>query len=297
MATNEIEYEEGRVIIAVKDIVAGAFGGALQCIVGHPLDTVKVRLQTSTGDKYRGMMHCFRTMIKEEGLFSIYRGVQSPLVGIAALTAVDFLAYGQSKKLLANENGELTIPRCFAAGLLAGIGVSMIESPVDLFKCQLQVRYKEYNGLVDCAKKIAKRHGIRGVYQGLGATLARDVPSTGLYFGFYEVVKRMLAKPGQDLENLEAWKILLAGAVGGVMFWGPWVYWLDVVKSSMQSDTPVKAQREFPTIIKTVKKIYNTHGIRAFFRGFVPCILRSAPANAVTFLGYEYAHKLMARLS
>jgi hypothetical protein len=42
MATNDIEYEEGRLIIAVKDIVAGAFGGALQCIVGHPLDTVKV---------------------------------------------------------------------------------------------------------------------------------------------------------------------------------------------------------------------------------------------------------------
>ena len=30
---------------------------------------------------------------------------------------------------------------------------------------------------------IAKTHGIRGVYQGLGATWVRNTPANGIYFG------------------------------------------------------------------------------------------------------------------
>jgi hypothetical protein len=44
--------------------------------------------------------------------------------------------------------------------------LAFVESPVDFFKCQLQVRYKEYNGFFDCALKIAKNGGISGIYQG-----------------------------------------------------------------------------------------------------------------------------------
>ena len=59
---------------------------------------------------------------------------------------------------------------------------------MDFLKSQLQIQYgpvKKYNGLVDCAIKIAKEGGIRGMYQGFGATMFRDVPATALYFGSY----------------------------------------------------------------------------------------------------------------
>lgn len=70
----------------------------------------------------------------------MYRGVQSPLVGLTVMTAVDFLAYGQAKQIVAKEDGTLTIPRFFAAGVLCGMLVTFVDCPVDLFKTQLQVR-------------------------------------------------------------------------------------------------------------------------------------------------------------
>jgi solute carrier family 25 carnitine/acylcarnitine transporter 20/29 len=81
----------------------------------------------------------------------------------------------------------MSIPEYFLAGSLTGLIVSFVEGPIDLFKSQLQVNYKNYNGLIDCASKIAKNHGIRGVYQGLGPTLVRDVIANGAYFGVYGI--------------------------------------------------------------------------------------------------------------
>ena len=45
---------------AVVDLVAGCIGGTAAILVGQPLDTVKVKLQTSKELQERGMVNCFR---------------------------------------------------------------------------------------------------------------------------------------------------------------------------------------------------------------------------------------------
>ena len=45
---------------AVVDLAAGCVGGAAAILVGQPLDTVKVKLQTSPELHRRGMVNCFR---------------------------------------------------------------------------------------------------------------------------------------------------------------------------------------------------------------------------------------------
>lgn len=41
------------------------------------------------------------------------------------------------------------------------------------------------------------------------------------------------------------------------------------------------------------RKIHAADGMKGFFKGFTPCIIRSFPANAVCFLGYEQARKML----
>ena len=45
---------------AVVDLAAGCVGGTAAILVGQPLDTVKVKLQTSPELHARGMVSCFR---------------------------------------------------------------------------------------------------------------------------------------------------------------------------------------------------------------------------------------------
>lgn len=58
------------VVSATKDIIAGSIRGVAQLMAGHPLDTVKVRLQTQSSavQKYSGLWDCFFTTLKEEGV-------------------------------------------------------------------------------------------------------------------------------------------------------------------------------------------------------------------------------------
>ena len=45
---------------AAVDLAAGCVGGTAAILVGQPLDTVKVKLQTSPELHKQGMVHCFR---------------------------------------------------------------------------------------------------------------------------------------------------------------------------------------------------------------------------------------------
>jgi len=274
---------------ALKDVVAGSAGGVLICLTGHPFDTVKVRMQTST--KYSGMVNAFSTIVKEEGFFGIYKGVQSPLVGTTFMNAYLFCVNGVIKKITQgnNPNKELTLSQILQSGALAGAALSFVESPVDFFKCQLQVRYKSYNGYVDCVSKILRTYGIRGAYQGLGATLVRNVPANCAYFGAYEFVKRKLSKGKKHPAVLD---ILFAGFIGGTANWIV-SYPADVVKSTMQTDTPNKAERIFKTISITSREIYKRFGIKGFFKGLTPALVRAGPANAFGFLGYEVTRRFI----
>jgi len=286
--------------LGVKDIIAGSIGGIGQCIVGHPLDTIKVRLQTQPTDvplKYKGTVDCFQTTLREEGVGGLYKGIQSPLVGMALMNSVLFLSYGQSKALLQKDaNDPLTIPQIFLAGTLVGFTVSFVESPVDFFKSQLQVQYgtgtPKYSGFLDCARKIITNHGLRGMYQGLSATLLRDIPANAAYFGSYELVRRALVKPGQTVSDLPAWKVLFAGGIGGMMYWIT-TFPLDVIKSTMQTDSTEPSQRKYKGVMDVTSKIYAREGFGGFWKGIAPCMIRSFPANAVCFLLYEMAKKQM----
>jgi len=48
--------DESELYRAFKDLSSGTFGGIAQVVSGHPLDTIKVRLQTQQPDPATGKM-------------------------------------------------------------------------------------------------------------------------------------------------------------------------------------------------------------------------------------------------
>lgn len=69
--------EQSFVRRTVKNLVSGTFSGIAVCLVGHPFDTLKVRLQTQPVDKpvYKGLFDCFVKTMKWEGIGGLYKGV------------------------------------------------------------------------------------------------------------------------------------------------------------------------------------------------------------------------------
>ena len=92
--------------------------------------------------KYTGMRQCFRMVVREEGWRGLYRGATAPLAGAMAHNANVFFSYGVAKdavgRMTGHDSTALPIPLVFAAGALAGVGISVVETPVDLFKIKVQ---------------------------------------------------------------------------------------------------------------------------------------------------------------
>lgn len=190
---------ESSTVRAIKDITAGTVGGISICLVGHPFDTLKVRLQTQpTGSEavYKGLGDCFKQTLKEEGIGGLYKGVGSPLVGQMFFRACMFLSFGQSVYLiqtyLSPDEKPMATKWYFLAGAITGLISSFIESPIDLFKSQVQVeiiktkktgQLPRYRNVFHCASLITKERGFIGAYQGYSGTLARNMPASASFFG------------------------------------------------------------------------------------------------------------------
>jgi len=280
---------------AVIDIFGGTIGGVGLVVVGHPFDTLKVRLQTQDAKNpmYSGLMDCVRKTREAEGLAGFYKGVASPLLGQMFLNAWQFGVWGGVKSFVAereNNGGRISTGGYFAAGAITGAAVALLESPVDLFKTQLQTQvFKKdpaFTSFFGCVRHIVSNYGVRGVFQGLPATVLRNFFAVSMYFGFYELTKKHLAE-GDEYERgtLATWKLMVAGGIGGFCYW-PLIYPIDVVKSAMQADNLVH-NRTYPSVFKAMGQMYREGGAKRLMRGFTPCMMRSLPANAVCFTGYE----------
>ncbi|GAB4822528.1 hypothetical protein N2152v2_009574 [Parachlorella kessleri] len=292
-----------------KDVVAGTIGGIAVTAVGHPFDTVKVRLQTQSmaNPVYSGALDCFKKTIKWEGIPGLYKGVSSPLAGQMFFRATLFSTFGASKRWLGtNADGttrELTTADFFKAGAITGFAASFFESPIDFYKSQIQVQiirsktnpnYKPpYTSVLQCVRATLATSGWKGPFQGLSATLARDVPANAVYLGSFEVFKRQVAEAqGVAVRELTPPVVMACGGIAGVLYWLA-IFPLDVVKSAMMTDSIDPATRQYPNMAATFKKLYAEGGVPRLFRGFSPCLMRAVPANGVMLFTVDKMTQLL----
>ena len=72
---------------------------------GQPLDTIKVRLQTmpkalpGQSPLYSGALDCAKKTISKEGVRGLYKGMATPIVGVAPLYALCFFGFSVGKNL------------------------------------------------------------------------------------------------------------------------------------------------------------------------------------------------------
>jgi len=289
-----------------KDILAGIVGGAALVATGHPLDTLKVRLQTQPkpgpgeAPKFTGAFDCFIKTVRTEGVRGLYKGMGSPLTGVPPIYAVVFGAYGASKRALQkNEDEILSIPKIFVAGCITGVATTVITVPIELIKARLQIQYARpagvpatYNGPVDCAVKIMKSEGVKGLYRGTIATLWRDVPGSGGYFAAYEFVKRSFIPEGGTAKDVSTGALLFAGGMAGVVNW-LLVYPIDIFKSRVQTDQTGKYKPGHRGMLQVYHEVLAEAGWKGLFKGLGPALLRSFPANAACFTAVELTMRVL----
>ncbi|XP_015608431.1 mitochondrial basic amino acids transporter [Cephus cinctus] len=269
------------------DFAAGCVGGCAGIMVGYPLDTIKVHIQTQDyrNPKYRGTWHCFRTILAKESIAGFYRGMSSPMAGVAVINAIVFGIYGHTHR---NSSNPEALYSHFLAGASAGIAQTPICSPMELAKTRLQLQSStgtQFVGPLHVLKHIYRTEGFRGIFNGLGITLLREAPSYGIYFFTYEALTRNeLSAPTSTLT------MLMAGGLAGTASWVV-SYPLDVIKSRLQA----APSSRYANALDCYRQSIQAEGYACLFRGLNSTIIRAFPTNAATFAAVTWTFRLFGQ--
>ena len=128
---------------------AGLLAGITEAVaVVNPMEVVKIRLQAqqhSLADpmekpRYHNAAHALYTIVREEGFFTLYRGVALTAARQATNQAANFTAYQELKALAQRLQGTKDLPSYETAtiGLISGALGPFSNAPIDTIKTRIQ---------------------------------------------------------------------------------------------------------------------------------------------------------------
>lgn len=250
----------------------------------------QIRLQTEGSyGRFQGPLDCLYKTFRTEGIAGLYKGATPPLFGWSAIDAVMIGTYVNTRnylrKLQQDDSDKVPLWHYIFAGALAGFTRSFIACPVEQIKTRLQVQYADpstniYAGPIDCIRKLIQNNGVLGLYKGYGGTVLFG-SFLSIYFSTYELYSWQLR--GKDLP--EPAKNFIAGGSAATTMWMI-AFPADVVKNRMMAQID-SVNRPYKSARDCITKIYVREGIRGFYNGFVPCLLRSFPANGASLMVIE----------
>ncbi|XP_054156498.1 mitochondrial folate transporter/carrier-like isoform X2 [Oppia nitens] len=286
--------------VKYEHLIAGIAGGVVSTLVLHPLDLLKIRLAVNDGQKvrpnYQGLVNTITTIAKHEGVKGLYRGVTPNCWGAGISWGFYFLFYNTIKSNMTEGTSTTLGPaRHILAAAEAGILTTTITNPIWVVKTRMCLQYgtiaemqnlppsKRYSGMVDALRKVYKFEGVPGLYRGYVPGIL-GVSHGALQFMAYEELKRYYV----DKHNLESDGKLgtmayLTCAALSKLFAASITYPYQVLRARLQDQ-----HSSYNGVIDVIRKTWRFEGIKGYYKGLLPNLIKVTPACALTFVTYEH---------
>ncbi|KAG7457203.1 hypothetical protein MATL_G00243990 [Megalops atlanticus] len=286
---DEFTEEEKTTDFWWKQLIAGATAGAVSRTGTAPLDRMKVFMQVHASKSNKiSLAGGFKQMVKEGGVTSLWRGNGVNVLKIAPETAIKFMAYEQYKKYLSSEGEEVQTHQRFIAGSLAGATAQTAIYPMEVMKTRLTLRKTgQYSGMLDCAKKILRKEGVKAFYKGYVPNILGIIPYAGIDLAVYESLKNAwLSRYAKDTANPGILVLLGCGTISSTC--GQLAsYPLALVRTRMQAQASMEGSEQL-SMRRLVRKIIAKEGFFGLYRGILPNFMKVIPAVSISYVVYEY---------
>ncbi|KAF4452671.1 putative FAD carrier protein FLX1 [Fusarium austroafricanum] len=286
---------------ATIESISGLSAGTIATLTVHPLDVVKTRMQiyrSAVPDAVRPTTVSILRALSSTShpIASLYRGLTPNLVGNASSWASFFFFKSRFERALATwqvrPGGRPSGSDYFIASALAGAATTTLTNPIWVLKVRMVSSDRgsqgAYPSMLAGARSILETEGIRGFYRGLGISLI-GVSHGAVQFAVYEPSKRWYHARRREKHGIEREHMTMEATVGlsslSKFVAGAVTYPYQVLRSRLQN---YQADERFGRGIRgVVVRIWTEDGLRGFYRGMVPGVVRVMPATWVTFLVYE----------
>eukprot|EP00730_Choanoeca_flexa_P009719 TRINITY_DN12981_c0_g1_i1.p1 TRINITY_DN12981_c0_g1~~TRINITY_DN12981_c0_g1_i1.p1 ORF type:complete len:297 (+),score=33.16 TRINITY_DN12981_c0_g1_i1:138-1028(+) len=187
-----------------KKFAAGGTAGALAAFLATPTDLMKVRLQVDGmkggPPRYRGMAHCFMSIVREEGALGLFKGAGPTMGRATMLAAVEMSSYDEIKTQLVKNHiiTPGTISGVLISSLSSGLLCAMTTSPFDVVKSRVMGqpvgpdgKGTLYRSMLDCFVKTMRQEGFFALYKGFFPNWGRLGPRGVICFVTMEYLNKM----------------------------------------------------------------------------------------------------------
>lgn len=287
------------------DVLAAGCGAGITDTTLNPLEVIKVRVQAPGQTLYRNPLHCARSILQTDGLAGLWcPGLVATWIRSFTYTATRLGLYPTMRDFYRGElprDEPLKLWQQLAAGMTTGSIASCLFSPVELVRIRLTFeagRLSPGTGLLTSGLRagerpryshtghafvaIARDEGLRGLWSGAGAHVARAAVLSGTQLASYDSFKGYLRGLGVE----ETPSMHLSGAFFSGFVAQTCAMPVDTIRTRVMAGA-------HGSISGCVRETMATEGVRGFFRGYLPALSRQCPVMLMQMPLVEQIRRLL----
>ncbi|KAM1261725.1 hypothetical protein ACFX13_027659 [Malus domestica] len=291
---------------------AGAVAGFATVAAMHPLDVVRTRFQVNDGrvlnlPTYKNTAHAIFTIARLEGLRGLYAGFSPAVLGSTVSWGLYFFFYGRAKERYSKDReNQLSAGLHLASAAEAGALVSLCTNPIWLVKTRLQLQTplhqtRPYSGFYDALRTIIREEGWAALYKGLLPSLFLQVSHGAIQFTAYEELRKIVVdfkskkrrthsgSADTVLNSVDYAALGGSSKVAAILLSYPF----QVIRSRLQQRPSSEGIPRYMDSWHVVRETARFEGIRGFYKGITPNLLKNVPASSITFIVYENVLKFL----
>lgn len=158
--------------------MSGSLAGTAAVMFTYPFDVIRTRLAYQTTIKlYNGITHGFYTMLRDEGIGSLFKGITPTVLGVGIYGGITFSIFFTLKNAFVNASKT----EIFLFGSFAGLAGQIISYPFDVVRKRMlakgfieqvslfQSSFKDEHpkSVWSYLKMIYRYEGVRGLMKGV----------------------------------------------------------------------------------------------------------------------------------
>jgi len=299
--SNFIAYAPTQKLHPAEDFMLGGVAAAISKTAAAPIERIKLMVQNQDemikagrlDRPYNGVVDCFRRVVADEGMTSLWRGNTANVIRYFPTQALNFAFKDYFKRLFNKSKDKDGYAMWFlgnlASGGAAGASSLFFVYSLDYARTRLANDAKsakkgggdrQFNGLIDVYKKTLASDGIAGLYRGFVVSCAGIIVYRGCYFGFFDTLKPLVLT-GSMADNFFL-NFCLGYAV--TVAAGLASYPLDTIRRRMMMTSGEAVK--YRSSIHCAQVILAQEGTKSFFKGAGANILRGV-AGAGVLAGFD----------
>ena len=263
-----------------NSFIRGSFSGLITCAIVQPLDVIKTNIITVNKDF--SIRESFRYVHSKYGAIGFWRGMRPAAYKAVMGSGLSFALFESLKALVPKESSGFT-SNSLVAVLSRGSTITLM-APLSIIKVRMEApQITGYSSVSEGFRNIYLNEGVKGYYQGLGSCLLRDLPFTGLAYGFYEKFSDIASTAFGN-------NVWIRGACGAAAGFTATIITqpFDVIKTRQQfRKMGPEEGYEYKSVSDALVKIYQKEGILGYALGLKIRLVERSTGFAVVWFIYE----------